>query len=114
MPVHHRTGGAVAYTLSGRWYCHEYPDQPQIAGSYVYEPAGSVRALVCPESNTEDTVILIRVVGATISFTDDGQFQSILDAAMIYHATPMVAEDQEVGPLRYIAGSSAGLTVPEE
>jgi 2,4'-dihydroxyacetophenone dioxygenase len=59
-------------------------------------------------------VILIRVVGATINFTDDGQFQSILDAAMIYHATPRVAEDQEVGPLRYIAGSSAGLTVPEE
>jgi hypothetical protein len=58
-----------------------------------------VRALVCPESDTEDTVILIRVEGATISFTDDGQFQSILDAAMIYHATPRVAEDQEVGPV---------------
>jgi len=113
MPVHYHTGPAEAYTLSGRWYYQEYPDQPQTAGSYVYRPAGSVHTFVCPESNTEDTMIFIRVEGANVNFTEDGQFHSILDAVMIYHATEMVAEDQETGPVRYIGRSGAGFAVRE-
>jgi 2,4'-dihydroxyacetophenone dioxygenase len=111
MPVHYHTGPAEAYTLSGYWYYHEYPDQPQTAGSYVYRPAGSVHTFICPESNTEDTVILLRVEGANVNFTQDGRFHSILDAVMIYHATQMVAEDQETGLVRYIGADPAGLTV---
>ncbi|MBV8350189.1 MAG: 2,4'-dihydroxyacetophenone dioxygenase family protein [Mycolicibacterium sp.] len=111
MPIHYHTGIAEAYTLAGRWYYLEYPDQPQTAGSYVYRPAGSVHTFICPESNTEQTVILIRVEGANVNFTDDGRFHSMLDAVMIHHATCMVAEDQEVGPVSYILGRGAGLTV---
>ena len=103
-------GLAEAYTLAGYWYYREYPDQPQTAGSYVYRPAGSVHTFVCPESNATDTVILIRVEGANVNFTEDGQFHSMLDAVMIHHATSMLAEDQDV-PASYIVGGSAGLTV---
>ena len=42
-----------------------------------------MHTLVCPDSNTEDTVVLFRVSGANVNFTDDGQFHSILDAALI-------------------------------
>jgi 2,4'-dihydroxyacetophenone dioxygenase len=110
MPIHYHTGITEAYTLSGRWYYLEYPDQPQTAGSYVYEPAGSVHTLVCPESNTGDTTIFMRIEGSTINFTKDGQFHSILDAVMIAHATPMLAEDQD-DTVRYIGGGGAGLIV---
>ena len=43
-----------------------------------------VHTFVTPQSNTEDTVILVRVVRANINFTTDGQFHSILDAALLY------------------------------
>ena len=44
LPLHYHTGPAQVYTLSGRWCYREYPDQPQTAGSYLYEPVGSVPA----------------------------------------------------------------------
>lgn len=110
MPVHYHTGSAEAYTLAGNWHYFEYPDEVQTAGCYVYRPAGSVHTFVCPEENTEDTVILMRVEGANVNFTEDGQFHSLLDAVMIYHAMSMVAEDQEVD-VAYIGRDAAGLTV---
>jgi quercetin dioxygenase-like cupin family protein len=108
LPVHYHTGTAEAYTMSGRWYYLEYPDQPQTAGSYLYEPGGSVHTFVCPESNTEDTVIFIRVEGANINFTEDGQFHSILDAVMIRHLTGQLANERGLGPVDYIGGGAAG------
>jgi quercetin dioxygenase-like cupin family protein len=113
LPIHYHTGTAEAYTISGRWYYLEYPDQPQTAGSYLYEPGGSVHTFVCPESNTEDTVIFIRVEGANINFTEDGQFHSILDAVMIRHLISITTGSQEVGPVNYISGSNAGLISTE-
>ena len=46
---------------------------------------GSVHTFVCPNTNTEDTVLLVRVEGANINFTESGQFHSILDATLIQH-----------------------------
>ena len=113
LPVHYHTGVAEAYTLSGRWHYLEYPDQPQTAGSYLYEPAGSVHTFVCPESNTEDTVIFIRVEGANINFTEDGQFHSILDAVTIRHLVSVTADAQDAGPVDYIGGGAAGFMAKE-
>jgi 2,4'-dihydroxyacetophenone dioxygenase len=108
--LHYHTGVAEVYTLSGSWHYLEYPDQPQTAGSYLYEPGGSVHTFVCPETNTEDTVILVRVEGANINFTEDGQFHSILDAVMIRALAHQLAEARGLGPLNYIVGGAAGFT----
>jgi 2,4'-dihydroxyacetophenone dioxygenase len=114
IPLHYHTGIAEAYTLSGSWHYLEYPEQVQTAGSYLYEPAGSVHTFVCPESNTEDTAIFIRVEGANINFTEkEGQFHSVLDAVMIRHLTPLIAEAQQVGPVNYIGGGAAGFMAEE-
>ncbi|MGV0735043.1 2,4'-dihydroxyacetophenone dioxygenase family protein [Mycobacterium syngnathidarum] len=113
VPLHYHTGIAEVYTLSGSWHYKEYPDQLQTAGSYLYEPAASVHTLTCPESNVEDTVMLVRVEGAQINFTDDGQLHSILDAAVIRHIVPALAEAQGVGPVNYIGGGAADFTSPE-
>jgi quercetin dioxygenase-like cupin family protein len=109
VPLHYHTGCAEVYTLAGRWHYREYPDQVQTAGSYLYEPSGSVHTFICPESNTEDTVILVRVEGANVNFTEDGQFHSILDATLIQFLIPQLAEAQGLGSIEYIGGGRAGL-----
>jgi 2,4'-dihydroxyacetophenone dioxygenase len=108
IPLHYHTGAAEVYTLSGSWHYLEYPDQLQTAGSYLYEPAASVHTFICPETNTEDTVLLVRVVGANINFNEDGTFHSILDAAMGRFLTEQLAEAQGLGEVRYIGGGAAG------
>jgi 2,4'-dihydroxyacetophenone dioxygenase len=108
VPLHYHTGIAEVYTLSGSWHYQEYPDQLQTAGSYLYEPGGSVHTFVCPPSNTEDTVIFVRVEGANINFTEDGQLHSILDASMIRALAHELAEAQGLEAIRYIGGGAAG------
>ena len=75
------------YTLSGRWEYREYPDQPQIAGSYLYEPAGAVHTFFTPADNTEDTVVLWWMQGAQVSFNEDGTFHSLTDAVTMQYLT---------------------------
>jgi quercetin dioxygenase-like cupin family protein len=110
LPLHYHTGIAEGYTLSCAWHYREYPDQLQTAGSYLYEPAGSVHTFVCPETNTEDTVLFIRVEGGNVNFTEDGQFHSILDAVTIRHLTDQLAGERDLGDVDYIGGGAAGFT----
>ena len=76
LPLHYHTGTAQVWTIQGRWEYREYPDQPQMAGSYLYEPGGSVHTFFCPEDNTEDTIALAWIEGAQVSFNEDGTFHS--------------------------------------
>ena len=114
VPLHYHTGIAEVYTLSGQWHYLEYPDQPQTAGSYLYEPGGSVHTFITPESNTEDTVILVRVEGANINFNEDGTFHSILDAVLIRELAAVLAEQQGLGQVNYIGGGAAGIMAAQE
>lgn len=111
VPLHYHTGTAEVYTLSGCWHYLEYPDQLQTAGSYLYEPGSSVHTFITPQDNTEDTVFLVRVVGANINFSEDGSFHSILDAALITHLTETLSVEQGLGTINYIAGGAVGYTV---
>ncbi|WP_067839104.1 2,4'-dihydroxyacetophenone dioxygenase family protein [Nocardia lijiangensis] len=113
VPLHYHTGIAEAYTLSGSWHYLEYPDQLQTAGSYLYEPGGSVHTFVCPESNTEDTTLFIRVEGGNVNFSEDGQFHSILDAVTIRHLTEQLSVAQGVAPVDYLGGGAAGFMARE-
>jgi hypothetical protein len=95
------------YTLSGRWCYREYPDQPQVAGSYLYEPVGSVHTFYCPEDNTEDTVVIAWLEGAQVSFNDDGTFHSLTDAVLVQHLTETLAAQRGLAPVGYIRGNGA-------
>ena len=108
--LHYHTGPAEVYTLSGRWQYREHPDQPQTAGSYLYEPGGSVHTFITPEDNDEDTVIFVRVAGSNINFNEDGSFHSILDALLIRTLTEALAAEQGLGEIRYVGGGEAGFT----
>ena len=106
IPIHYHTGAAEVYTLAGRWFYREYPDQPQTAGSYLYEPGGSVHTFYTPEDNAEDTVMLVMVTGANVNFTEDGAFHSILDATSIRYLADEAVASGSVQNARYISGST--------
>jgi 2,4'-dihydroxyacetophenone dioxygenase len=105
LPLHYHSGPAEVYTLKGRWLYGEYPEQPQTAGSYLYEPGGSVHTLYVPQGNTEDTVLFVRVCGANINFHDDGQLHSILDTLTIRAIADTSSAAQNVPAPRYIEGA---------
>jgi 2,4'-dihydroxyacetophenone dioxygenase len=106
LPMHYHTGPVDLWTTQGRWWYAEYPDQPQTAGCYLYEPGGSVHTLLTDESNTEDTHLMVRVSGANVNFSEDGSFHSILDTLVLRHLTDTLAKE----PPNYIEGGEAGLT----
>jgi quercetin dioxygenase-like cupin family protein len=82
VPTHRHTGGVYALTLSGSWKYLEYPEV-NIAGSYLYEPAGSTHTLVVPESNTEETEALFIVQGETLQMDTEGNVVGVADARSI-------------------------------
>jgi quercetin dioxygenase-like cupin family protein len=109
LPMHYHTGPVQVWTLRGRWLYSEYADQPQTAGSYLYEPGGSVHTFYCPEDNTEDTVAPAWIEGAAINFNEDGTFHSILDAVSAKHRTETASAAQDTGPVPYIHGGAVAL-----
>lgn len=102
--LHYHTGVAEVFTLQGRWHYAEYPDQPQTAGSYLYEPAGSVHTLLVPEDNTEETIMFVRVEGANVNFDEHGRFETMLDAALLVTLTEMMAGSSDGAPTTYLRG----------
>jgi 2,4'-dihydroxyacetophenone dioxygenase len=107
LPIHYHTGAAHVWTIRGRWLYREYPDQPQTAGCYLYEPGGSVHTFYCPADNTEDTIALAWIEGAQVSFNDDGTFHSLNDATLIQHLVETMSAAQGIGPIPYIRGNGA-------
>ena len=112
LPIHYHTGTAEVYTLKGRWLYREYPDQPQTAGSYLYEPGGSVHTFYCPEDNTEDTVVLLWMEGAQINFNEDGTLYAINDSTTMQYLTQTLSTTQNTGPVNYIHNGNAHPTNP--
>jgi 2,4'-dihydroxyacetophenone dioxygenase len=107
--LHYHTGVAEVYTLQGRWNYVEYADQPQTAGSYLYEPSGSVHTLTVPADNDEDTIIFVRVTGANVNFNEDGTFHSILDATSLVFLTDLFAQQLGIDDMRYIRGGDTAI-----
>jgi 2,4'-dihydroxyacetophenone dioxygenase len=80
---HYHSGPVYAVTQRGSWYYVEYPDQVNSAGSYLFEPAGSVHTLVVPEDQVGDTEVWFAVFGANVNIGDDDQVINVLDAATV-------------------------------
>ncbi|AOH87234.1 hypothetical protein AWL63_24055 (plasmid) [Sphingomonas panacis] len=107
LPTHLHTGAVHGLTLKGSWIYKEYPDQVQVQGSYLYEPASSMHTFYVPDTNTEDTVVLFIVNGANIGFTDDGQFHSTLDAVTVRALTEQWAQANGGVTVPYLSGGTA-------
>jgi len=79
---HKHTGEVFGFTLRGAWKYLEYPDV-NTAGSYLYEPAGSVHTLHVLESNKEITDAWFAIRGANLNLDDKGNVESVLDAGAV-------------------------------
>jgi quercetin dioxygenase-like cupin family protein len=82
--THKHTGHVYAFTQSGSWYYLETPEFVNQAGSYLYEPAGSVHTLHVPETNTEVTDVWFTIYGANLNLDKDGNVELVIDAHTIY------------------------------
>ncbi|MFD6860459.1 2,4'-dihydroxyacetophenone dioxygenase family protein [Rhodococcus sp. NPDC060086] len=82
IPTHMHTGAVHGFTESGKWFYREYGDDSvNVAGSYIYEPAGSTHTLEAPAENTEVTDAVFLIHGALINYGADGNVESVVDAA---------------------------------
>ncbi len=79
--THYHTGIVYAVTHQGRWYYAETPEAVSSAGSYLFEPAGSLHTLMTPADQTGDTIVWFAIHGANINVDADGKIVSIIDAA---------------------------------
>lgn len=104
LPMHFHTGTVHLYTMSGCWYYTEYPDQKQTAGSYLYEPGGSIHEFNVPADNTEDTDTFMIVSGANVNFTAQGEYINMMDAGMIKTFVDQAIKEQKGAEgVRYIS-----------
>lgn len=103
LPTHYHTGTVHLWTLSGRWSYLEYPDQPQTAGSYLFEPGSSVHTFSVPADNTEPTETLMVVSGSNVNFDEDGNYVGLLDANSILHSLEQRVREQGLDPAKFIS-----------
>lgn len=82
IPAHKHTGEVFAITSSGSWQYLEYPEI-NTAGSYLYEPAGSVHTLYALESNVGLTEVWFAIKGANLNIDEEGGVESVWDAGFI-------------------------------
>lgn len=80
--THKHTGEVFAFTISGSWKYVEYPEV-NTAGSYLFEPAGSVHTLTVPETNEGVTDVWFAIRGANLNLDDDGNVTTVIDSGGI-------------------------------
>lgn len=101
LPPHFHTGTVHFFTTKGQWNYVEYPDDPQTAGSYLYEPGGSVHTFSVPADATEPAEGFMVVYGANVIFSD-GEYQSVRDAGAIEEGILAAARKAGLPVPRYI------------
>ncbi|MCG6903421.1 MAG: 2,4'-dihydroxyacetophenone dioxygenase family protein [Rhodobacter sp.] len=104
LPKHYHSGTVHFYTTKGSWNYVEHPEDPQTAGSYLFEPAGSFHTF---ESKEGAEGFLI-VEGANVNLNEDGSLMFIMDAGWIEQTIIAVAREtgQELPP--YIKPGDTG------
>lgn len=80
LPTHRHTGAVHAFTIAGSWNYLEHPEI-NLAGSYLFEPAGSVHTLNTPAANAEVTDVWFAIKGANLNLDAEGRVFEVLDAA---------------------------------
>jgi 2,4'-dihydroxyacetophenone dioxygenase len=91
--THRHTGPVYGYTTSGAWKYREY-DYVNRAGSFLYEPAGSVHTLQCIE---DDTRVWFQMYGANINLDAQGQVTSVVDGPLTLAFYLAMCEEQGLG-----------------
>ena len=92
--THKHTGHVDAFTMSGSWHYLESPEAVNTAGSYLFEPAGSVHTLVVPDTNDEVTDVWFTIYGANLNLDAQGNVELVIDAQAIFDFYLALCADQ--------------------
>ena len=87
---HRHTGPVWGYTTSGAWKYKEY-DYVNRAGSFLYEPAGSVHTLQCVEDNTR---VWFQMYGSNINLDAEDNITSVVDGQLTLEFYYAMCEEQ--------------------
>lgn len=98
LPRHFHTGVVHFLTTKGSWNYVEYPDDVQTAGSYLYEPGGSIHTF----QSKEGAEGFMYVEGANVNLNADDTLMFIMDAGWIEQTLLAVAKQNGMGVPRYI------------
>lgn len=112
LPTHYHTGTVHFFTTKGQWNYTEYPDDPQVAGSYLFEPGGSIHSFSVPADASEPAEGFFVVNGANVNFVD-GAYQDITDAVSLEGMLQAMVKSGVMASMpRYIRpGAGAGFSV---
>ncbi len=111
LPRHFHTGTVHFFTTKGTWNYVEYPEDKQTAGSYLYEPGGSIHQFMVPEDAEENAEGFMVVSGANVNFDDNDKLIDITDAGAIEQAIAAVCQITGRDTPRYIRpGAAADFT----
>ena len=80
--THRHTGPVFGYTTAGAWKYKEY-DYVNRAGSFLYEPAGSVHTLKVPDTNRETTDVWFQMYGCNLNLDADGKVEAVIDGKLV-------------------------------
>ena len=84
--THRHTGPVLGFTLSGAWHYLESADDVNRAGSYLFEPAGSVHTLHVPDDAPEPADVWFAIWGANLNLDADGNVETVTDATAMLAA----------------------------
>lgn len=98
LPRHFHTGVVHFYTTKGSWNYVEHPDDKQTAGSYLYEPGGSIHTF----ESVEGAEGFMVIEGANVNLNDDGSLMFIMDAGWIEQTLHEVSKASGQSLPRYI------------
>ena len=98
--THRHTGPVFGYTTSGAWKYREY-DYVNRAGSFLYEPAGSVHTLEVLE---DDTRAWFHMYGANLNLDANGNVDSVTDGPSTLAAYFALCEAQGLGRPNVLLG----------
>ncbi len=100
---HKHTGEVFAFTIAGSWKYLEYPEINR-AGSYLYEPAGSIHTLHVPEDNDGVTDVWFAIYGANLNLGPDDSVEMVIDAGLIREVYIALCEAQGFDAPNVIGG----------
>lgn len=79
---HKHTGEVFAVTFRGAWKYLEYPELNR-AGSYLFEPAGSIHTLHVPPDVEGVTDVWFAIRGANLNLDEQDNVQTVIDASTV-------------------------------
>ena len=91
--THKHTGPVWGFTVSGAWKYKEY-EYVNRAGSFLYEPAGSIHTLQCVE---DETRVWFHMNGSNLNLDADGNVESVANGDGALAAYLHLAKEQGYG-----------------